>query len=467
MSNKTNTLVKGDTIEVEIESLAFGGQGIARLDGLTVFVNHAVPGQVLSCEITKLKKRFAIAKRLDVVTPSKDDVTPFCEHFGTCGGCMHQDMAYPAQLMWKGRQVSETLERIGKISKETKGMGENSLPSPLEKGYRNRMDFSFEGYGDALKIGFKRRGSETEVVSVGSCPLLPESCKKISELVQAYCIKSRIGTHRHGKGGYWRKLVVRASHDTGKILIHVITAPSKTHHAIAGLQELLSAEVPELISFAHSTRIGRPDIASGERLISLTGEQFITESLKKRDDNPVSYKITPNAFFQTNTVGAELLYQKCLDMADPTADDVVYDLFCGSGGIGLFMARSAKKVIGFELSKESVMSARENAELNNIENCQFIAANLADKDGVPMELPSADIIVLDPPRSGVPAPTLERILSLAPKKIVYVSCNPSTLARDAERLEGKYKLTEFTSVDMFPQTAHVECIALLTRHAKN
>ncbi|MBI9109744.1 23S rRNA (uracil(1939)-C(5))-methyltransferase RlmD [Maridesulfovibrio ferrireducens] len=467
MTNENNALAKGSTIEIEIESLAFGGQGIARHEGLTIFVDNAVPGQVLSCEITKLKKRFAFAKRLEVITHSKEEATPFCEHFGTCGGCLHQDIDYKSQTYWKGRQVSDTLARIGKISKETDGMGKDTLGSPLETGYRNRMNFSFQGYGDELTVGFKKRGSETEVVSVGTCPLLPESCKNIPAMVQSYCSKSKYGTYRHGKGGYWRKLVVRVSHESGKIMIHVITAPSKTHSAIKGLEELLFAEIPDLKTFAHSTRIGRPDIAAGERLISLKGEPFITETLKKSDGTPVSYKISPNAFFQTNSAGAEVLFQNCLDMAAPAASDVVYDLFCGSGGIGMFMASSVKKVIGFELSKETVLSARENAELNNIENCQYITANLADKDGIPVELPKPNVIVLDPPRSGVPAPTLARILSMAPEKIIYVSCNPSTLARDAERLEEKYTLTKFSSVDMFPHTAHIECIALLTRHGKS
>ncbi|WP_291325911.1 23S rRNA (uracil(1939)-C(5))-methyltransferase RlmD [Desulfovibrio sp. UCD-KL4C] len=467
MTNENNALAKGSTIEIEIESLAFGGQGIARHEGLTIFVDNAVPGQVISCEITKLKKRFAFAKRLDIITHSKEEAAPFCEHFGTCGGCLHQDIAYGSQICWKGRQVSETLARIGKIAKETEGMGQETIGSPLQRGYRNRMDFSFQGYGEELSIGFKKRGSETEVISVSSCPLLPESCRNISALAEEYCAKSKFGTYRHGKGGYWRKLVVRVSHESGKIMIHVITAPSKTHSAIKGLEELLFAKIPNLKTFAHSTRIGRPDIASGERLISITGEPFITETLKKSDGGSVSYKISPNAFFQTNSSGAEVLFQRCLDIASPKASDIVYDLFCGSGGIGMFMASSVKKVVGFEISKETVLSARENAKLNGIENSQYITANLSNEDGVPAELPKPDIIVLDPPRSGVPAPTLERILSLAPEKIVYISCNPSTLARDAERLEEKYTLKKFSSVDMFPHTAHIECIALLTRHSKS
>lgn len=465
MTNETAPISKGSIIECTIESLAFGGQGIARHEGMTIFVDRAVPGQVVRCEITKLKKRFAEAKRIDVVTASEAEETPFCQHFATCGGCMHQDMNYDAQIYWKGRQVSDTLARIGKVPAETEGMGKDALPSPESRGYRNKMEFSFSGYAEELKVGFKLRGSETDVINISSCPLLPETCSAIPALVREYCAESKIGSYRHGKGGYWRKLVVRVA--DGKVMVHLITAPSKSHHAIKGLENILFDKIPQLKTFAHSTRKGRADLATGERLISLSGEPYITETLLRRDGQAVQYKITPNSFFQTNSAGAEVLYQSCLELACPQKDDIIYDLFCGSGGIGMFMAKDVKEVIGIEISKETVLSAKENAALNNITNARYITGNLSAPKDFPEGLPKPDMIIVDPPRSGVPAPALGKIMNLAPEKILYISCNPSTLARDITKLGDKYSVQRISAVDMFPHTAHVECIALLTRSDKS
>lgn len=463
MSNDTKPVCKGDIVETKIESLAFGGKGIGRYEGLTLFVEGVVPGQTVRCEITKAKKRFAEARRTEILSHVEEEQTPRCEHFGTCGGCLHQDIKYSAQAFWKGRQVCETLERIGKIPADTPGMGNEALSSPLEYGYRNKMEFSFHGIGDSLKLGFKRRGSETDVLNINSCPLLPEQCAEIPALVRNYCAQTGIGTYRHNRGGYWRKLVVRFSHDSKEMMIHLITEPAKSHHAIKKLAKLLIDNIPQLKSFVHSTRKGRADLATGERIISLTGEEYITETLTRTDDTKISYRITPNAFFQTNSKGAEILYRKSIELAEPKKDDVVWDLFCGSGGIGMFMAKDVDKMIGIEISEESVKSATINAKLNGLDNTQYIIGNLASEKGLPENLPRPDMVIVDPPRSGVPDPSLLKLIELGPQKILYISCNPSTLARDVAKMEGKYKLDRFAAVDMFPHTAHVESIALLTK----
>ncbi|NDV21156.1 23S rRNA (uracil(1939)-C(5))-methyltransferase RlmD [Desulfovibrio sp. JC022] len=463
MSNDTKPIRKGDIIETKIESLAFGGRGIGRYEGLTLFVEGVVPGQTVRCEITKSKKRFAEARRTEIISHVEEEQTPACKHFGSCGGCLHQDIKYSAQTFWKGRQVCETLERIGKIADNTPGMGDEALPSPLEYGYRNKMEFSFHGIGDALKLGFKRRGSETEVLNIHSCPLLPEQCADIPALVRDYCARTGIGTYRHNRGGYWRKLVVRFSHYSGEMMIHLITEPAKSHHTIKGLGKLLFDNIPQLKSFAHSTRKGRADLATGERLISLTGLDYITETLTRADGSEINYRITPNAFFQTNSKGAEILYRKSSELAAPGPNDVVWDLFCGSGGIGMFMAKDVGKLIGIEVSEESVESAKENATLNGLENTQYIVGNLASEIGLPADLDRPDMVIVDPPRSGVPEPSLNKLLELRPEKILYISCNPATLARDVAKMDGSYRLDRFAAVDMFPHTAHVESIALLTK----
>ncbi|WP_321405023.1 23S rRNA (uracil(1939)-C(5))-methyltransferase RlmD [Maridesulfovibrio sp.] len=463
MSNNTSPIRKGDIVETRIESLAFGGRGIGRFEGLTLFVEGVVPGQTVRCEITKLKKRFGEARRTEIIDHAENEQTPACEYFGSCGGCLHQDIKYPAQSFWKGRQVCETLERIGKIPANTPGMGENALSSPLEYGYRNKMEFSFHGIDDSLKLGFKRRGSETEVINISSCPLLPAECTGIPALVRDYCARTGIGTYRHNRGGYWRKLVVRFSHHSGEMMIHLLTGPAKSHHAVKGLGKLLFENYPQLKSFVHSTRKGRADLATGERLISLTGQKFITETLTRADGTEINYRITPNAFFQTNSKGAEELYRKSVELAAPGPDDVVWDLFCGSGGIGMFMAKDVGRMIGIEVSEESVLSAKENAKLNGLENTQYIVGNLASAKGLPEDLPRPDMVIVDPPRSGVPEPSLQKLLELGPQKILYISCNPATLARDVAKMHEKYSLERFAAVDMFPHTAHVESIALLTK----
>jgi len=463
MSSETKPIQKGDTVETVIESLAFGGRGVGRYEGLTLFVEGTVPGQTVRCEITKLKKRFAEARRTEIINHVEDEQTPACEYFGSCGGCLHQDIKYEAQSYWKGRQVCETLQRIGKIPESTPGMGEKALASPLEYGYRNKMEFSFHGIGDSLKMGFKIRGSEREVLNIDSCPLLPEQCAGLPKMVRDYCAGTGIGSYLHNRGGYWRKLVVRFSHHSGEMMVHLITAPAKSHHAIKGLGKLLSENFPQLKSFAHSTRKGRADLATGERLISVTGQEYITEKLSRADGTAINYRITPNAFFQTNSKGAEKLYRKSVELADPKPDDVVWDLFCGSGGIGLFMAGDVKEMIGIEVSAESVESAKENAKLNGLDNTRYIVGNLASAKGLPADLTRPNIIIVDPPRSGVPEQSLQKILELGTEKILYISCNPATLARDVAKMEGRYRLERFAAVDMFPHTAHIESIALLTK----
>ncbi|WP_320170899.1 23S rRNA (uracil(1939)-C(5))-methyltransferase RlmD [Maridesulfovibrio sp.] len=467
MSKYSGPLQPGSVIECEIESLVFGGKGIARHDGLAVFVDRAVPGQKVRCEITGLKKRFAEARRLDVLRNSESECEPSCPLFGDCGGCSHQDMTYDAQLYWKGRQVSETLQRIGRVSPETPGMGKPAIASPETFGYRNKLDFSFSGQGPSLQLGFKKTGSETEVLNVPRCPLLPESCAGIPGLVRAYCAKTGVGAYMHGKGGYWRKLVVRVARATGEIMVHLITAPAESHEHVAGLEKELFEHVPQLASFAHSTRRGRADLATGEQQVSLSGKPFITEQLFRADGVGINYRISPNSFFQTNSAGAEILFRRSLELASPVPGDVVYDLFCGSGGIGLFMARDVQKVIGIEASQETVLSARDNAGINGVENAEYMVGNLARKEDFPSNMPVPDIVVVDPPRNGVPGNALQRILQIGPAKVLYISCNPATLARDVLAMSDNYDLDCFSAVDMFPHTSHVECIALLTRSEEN
>lgn len=458
------TFTAGQILELEVQSLAFGGEGVARYDGFTIFVDNAVPGQKIKAELTEVKKNFAKATRTEIIEHADIETEPFCPYFGKCGGCLHQDMEYSAQTYWKGRQVRETMKRIGKVSEEIAENGLDALPSPLTTGYRNKMEFFISGSGESLVVGLKKRGSETEVLDMDSCPLISADCAPILKTVRQFCAASGIPSFYASDFGYWRRLVIRKSHTDGSILVHLITGPGKKFHAKAENLGKLLVEKHAISAFVHSTRKGMTDIAEGEWIVTVIGNDHIKEAITRPDDSKVNYIITPNAFFQTNTPGAELLFSTVGEQLKLDGSETVVDLFCGSGGIGLYLADRVKSVFGIELSEEAVLMARENAKENSIGNCQFRKKNL-DQAAALAGMPKADVLIMDPPRRGVNKKTLLAAADMGAEKIIYVSCNPATLARDTALLKGKYEVSNFVPVDMFPHTHHVECVCVLTKSA--
>lgn len=455
---------KDSVIECVIESLAYGGRGVGRVDGMAVFVAGGLPGDTVKARIIRAKKRFAEAVLEEIVTPSDRRVEPACPHFGVCGGCTMQDLAYAEQVAQKADQVQSALSRIG--GAEAFVM-DDPAPSPAPYRYRNKMEFAFEGQGGVVHLGLRAMPEAGErlgkVLDLGECHLCAVRDLDITHFVRDFCRESKVAAYHPPTGsGFWRHLVLRHT-SIGQVQAHLITtADERKYNLPEALGEALMERFPEIVSYVHSVRLKRSTIAYGEKIVFRLGHKFVEERLPKGDGH-VRYHLAPNTFFQTNTGGAAELFGTIAEFAGLTGAETVLDLYCGAGAIGLYLADEAGQVIGYEVSEEAVGKAWASAKLNRMNNCEFHALSL-DKgiDGVE-DLPTPDVIVVDPPRSGMQEKTVESVLRLAPPRIVAVSCDPSTLARDVKRLSAGYTLKRVRAVDMFPHTHHVEVVALLMK----
>ena len=444
---------KGSLIECEITGLALGGRGVARKDGLVLFVERGLPGQRVQARVERVKKRFAEARVEQVLSPSSHEVPPFCPHFGTCGGCLFQDLDYAEQLAWKSRWVADSLARIGGV--EAAAL-RPILASPQTRAYRNKMEYAFQGQGQDLVLGLKERGG-SRVIDITACGLqVPEGMQLVAA-AREFCRNSRVPAW-DGKGrGFWRHLVVRTSPQG--LLAHLITAHEpRNFKAAEALGRNLKEAVPGLTGFAHSSTGQRTALAAGEQGILALGQDHLLESLAG-----LSLKVSANAFFQTNAQAAELLCAEVSDLAGLSGAEVVYDLYCGVGGLALALAAKAARVYGFEVSEEAVADARENARRNGLDHCEFKAGKVGPK--LARGLPKPEVVVCDPPRAGLDDGAMALLQDLTPERIVAVSCDPATLARDVGRLNPLYELVSARPVDLFPHTAHVETVALLRRRA--
>ncbi|MBG0789469.1 MAG: 23S rRNA (uracil(1939)-C(5))-methyltransferase RlmD [Desulfovibrionaceae bacterium] len=455
---------KDDFIECAIESLAFGGRGIARVDGMAVFVSGGLPGDTVRARVVRVKKRFAEAEAEEVLTPSSHRVEPACPHFGVCGGCAVQDLAYPEQLRQKADQVRSALKRIGGVEV----VMDEPVGSPSIWRYRNKMEFVFEQDGGDLRLGLRQRLAAGEkglppVIDIEECRLCAERDADMLRAVREFCRASGLRAYDPKTGkGFWRHLVIRRTL-LGEVLAHVITAPdARRYNQVKALGAALVDRFPELTSFAHSSRARRSLSAEGEIVEFRLGTKVV-EEMVAHGGREARYHISPNGFFQTNTAGAAELFGAVREYAGLTGGETVLDLYCGSGAIGIFLADRAARVIGYEFSEESVAKAWSSARLNDLSNCEFVAANLDRGIEDVKALPKPDVLVVDPPRSGMHGNAIEAILALAPSRIVAVSCDPNTLARDVKRLSEHYTLERARAVDMFPHTHHVETVALLQR----
>lgn len=458
-------LEKDSVIECEIESLAYGGRGVARVDGMAVFVAGGLPGDTVTARVTKAKKRFGEARMESVVKPSEKRVEPACKHFGVCGGCAVQDLDYNEQVMQKSAQVENALARIGGV--ENLEM-DAPVPSPAIWRYRNKMEFAFEHRDAELHLGLR---SETPagtrepgpVIDIEECHICAVRDVEIMHFVRDFCRDSEVvAYHPQTDTGFWRHLVLRHT-SIGQVQVHLITtADERKYNLPEELAEQLADRFPEVVSFVHSTRIKRSLIAFGERIIYRLGHKFVEERLPKGEsDEGVRYHLAPNTFFQTNTGGASELFSTIAEFGDFKGSETVLDLYCGAGAIGIYLADEVSQVIGYEINEEAIGKAWASAKLNTINNCEFY--NLSLESGIQnvSDLPTPEVVVVDPPRSGMQEKTAESILKLAPPKIIAVSCDPTTLARDVKRLSAKYDVKRVRAVDMFPHTHHIETVAML------
>ena len=433
---------RGELLDLEIDDLAFGGAGLARREGFVVFVAGGLPGDRVRAEVTKSKKRFAEARAVELLRPGADRAPEVCLHGGEpCPGAPWQGLQYQRQLACKQQQVDDALRRIGGLE----GFELEPIEPAVERWrYRNKLEYTFGADGDELVLGFHARGRWDMVVGAEDCHLASERGNAARNEVRDWARREGIEHYdRRARTGVLRNLVVREGRRTGQIQTRLVTSPGR---------------LPKPPVDLHTVIEGDSGGTSGPT--GVIGRETLTEEL-----GGLGFEIGPNAFFQTNTEMAERLHALARDFAGLHGGERVFDLYCGIGTIGLTMAAKAGEVWGIEIVAEAVAEAERNAERNGIGNARFRAGSA--RTGIRPLLEEAgrpDVVVIDPPRSGLSQKIVRRVLECEAKRIVYVSCNPTTLAPNAAQLtEAGYRLLRVKPVDMFPQTPHIECVALLER----
>jgi 23S rRNA (uracil1939-C5)-methyltransferase len=454
---------------LEITDIDQEGRGVARYGEVVVFVEKAIPGDVVHARVFKKKSRFMEAALYEVITPSPLRRQPFCKHFGTCGGCQWQHLQYEGQLKFKAQSVQAALSRIGNLSFPEP---DPILPSLEETAYRNKLDFSFsarswltkeelqQGIADQPALGFHVRGVFDKVLPIQECHLMPPVVNEIRNAVRDFS-KQQGYEYYHLKNhtGWLRNLVIRMSADTGKIMV-ILSVASEDMEKLEAVFSRLQGQFPQISSCIWYLNQKLNDSFQGlEPRVWKDTESCLKERLGK-----YQFQISPRSFFQTNTRQAERLYQVVYDaIGEPV--EVLYDLYCGAGSIGIFVSDKAKKIVGIEYVEEAVKDAADNCRLNALNHLCFYAGDmkkllnseLLRKEGRPQ------VIITDPPRAGMDAPVVAELLKSGADKIIYVSCNPATQARDLALLDEGYQITRVQPVDMFPHTTHVECVVVLDR----
>ena len=453
--------------DLEVIEMADEGKAIAKHEGMVVFIDKAVPGDIVDVYIKKKKKSYIEAEVTVVKKPSSLRREPFCEHFGTCGGCKWQYLDYASQLTFKEKQVKDALERIGKFENV------NLIPilgSSLTKHYRNKLDYSFadrkwlsydefsatnEVSGPGL--GFHIAGKFDKVLDIENCYLQPDPSNAIRLAVRAYCLTNEMSfmNIRH-KEGMMRGLIIRNTLSGG--LMVIVMVYQNNREKLEGLLKHLEQSFPQITSLLYVINPKGNDTFHDLVVHTWSGLPYITEEMEG-----LQFRIGPKSFFQTNPTQTLALYQLAREFAAIKNTDIVYDLYTGTGTIALFVALLAKKVVGIEYVEESIDNAKLNAELNNIKNSVFFSGDMKDllSDELFDQEGKPDVIITDPPRSGMHEDVVAQLLKSNCPRIVYVSCNPGTQARDLLMLSEKYNLMKVQAVDMFPHTAHVESVALL------
>ncbi len=433
---------KGDEVELEVTSLAQGGRGVARLDGYVVFVAGAIPGDRVRARVTRSKRAFAEAVGIEILSQGPDRVEAACVHGGEpCPGAPWQVMPYEAQVAEKERQVGEALERIGGLE----GFDREPIVPAVELWrYRNKLEYSFGTDQGELALGFHRRGSWSEVVDIEDCKLASERNNRARNAVSDWAQNARLEAHDERTGaGVLRNLVVRDGIATGQVQTRLVTAPGA---------------LPKPPVDLHTVVQGPSGGTNGPT--GVLGAEHLEEEI-----GDLRLRVSYSAFLQTNTLMALRLYALAAEFAGLRGTERVFDLYCGIGTIGLSLARKAGEVWGVESVPDAIADAQHNAERNGIQNAKFLTGDVRTSVRPLLEeAGNPDVVVVDPPRAGLSKKVTRRVIECGAPRVVYVSCNPTTLAPNAAQLgEAGYRLTRVRAVDMFPQTPHVECVALLEK----
>lgn len=459
---------KGEIYEGFVEKIDFPNKGRVTVEGTTVIVKNAIPGQKIRFRIHKKRKDRCEGRLLEVLEKSpKEKIAPVCKNFPACGGCMYQTMAYDEQLAMKAAQVKELLDTAVKKSGQVGAAGEADYlfegiqGSPCQWEYRNKMEFSFgDEYKDGpLSLGLHKKASTYDVLTVDDCKIVHSDFTKILRCVLDYFIENPQPYYKKMQHeGYLRHLLVRRANTTGEILVNLVTTSQRRPELSPLASRLLSLKLEgSIVGILHIINDSLADVVRSDETHILYGKDYFYENILG-----LKFKITPFSFFQTNSLGAEVLYRMARSYIGDTKDMTVYDLYSGTGTIAQILAAVAHRVIGVEIVPEAVEAARENAALNHLDNCEFIAGDVLKVLDNIKEKP--DFIVLDPPRDGIHPKALDKIIDYGVKKMVYISCKPTSLARDLETLIARgYRVVKAGCVDMFPGTVHTETVALLSR----
>lgn len=439
-------------------------------DGKVVFVENVVPGDVVDLRITKNKKSYAEGKVTRLVSPSSIRIEPFCTHFGVCGGCKWQMLPYEQQLQYKQQQVGEQMRRIGHISLPEM---EPISGSPVQRFYRNKLEFTFstkryrtneeisaagdEELAPEQGLGFHAPGLFDKVVPIDFCHLQNEPTNRIRNLLRDYTTTHQLPYYDfRAHSGYMRNLMIRVT-TTGEVLVNLVLNEDD-EASRKPMLDLLLAEVPEISTLCYTINRKWNDSIYDQEVITYHGSGFITERLED-----FTFNISPKSFFQTNSYQAEELYRITRDFAGLTGSEVLYDLYCGTGSIGIFCSKQAKKIIGIEVVEQAIEDAKINAAQNHIDHALFYAGDVSDicTDDFFREHGKPDVVITDPPRAGMSEKLVQQLIKMRAPRIVYVSCNPATQARDLALLADTYAIKRMRPVDMFPHTHHIENVVLL------
>jgi 23S rRNA (uracil1939-C5)-methyltransferase len=455
-----------------LEKFADRGRSLARLNGLVIFVEGAVPGDRVRARIVKAKKSFADAQVLEILAPSDLRTAPRCFYFGTCGGCKWQHVEYTAQLEAKRQSVEDALVHHGGF-REVRAL--QAIGSEKIYFYRNKMEFSFsaarwltseeiasgETYDTGFALGLHVPGNFEKVLDTKECHLQSElSVRMVNSFRDLAKSEGWMPYHIRKHEGFLRHLVIRTAAHTDEVMINLVTS-SHEPERMEAVASIFQREFPQVTTFINTINSSLAQTAFGEEMHTVYGPGLIHDRI-----GPYTFEIAPNAFFQTNTRQAERLYEVTRTYAELKPDDLLYDLYCGAGTISIFVARDVKQVVGVELVEEAVVNARRNAEANGVTNCTFVSGDLmrlftpefVQQHGPP------DVLIADPPRGGMHPKVVEQIARLRPERFIYVSCNPQTQARDLAMLKDLYTIEAVQPVDLFPHTYHIESVVKLRRN---
>lgn len=445
---------KKDVVEGQVTRVDFPNKGVVEIDGETVVVKNVIPGQKIKARITKKRRNKIEGRLLEVVEKSTLEGEAPCPVFGQCGGCLYQSLPYEEQLKLKESQVLELINSLG-VSYDYEGI----TPSPNVFRYRNKMEYSFgDEYKDGpLALGMHKRGAFHDIVTVDDCQIVDEDFNRVLRATLDYFADQEIPYYaKRNHVGYLRHMVVRKAVKTGEMLLNIVTSSQMNVDMSPWVETMLGLELDgKIASIMHTINDSVADVVKPDEIRHLYGEEYFTEEILG-----LKFRISAFSFFQTNSLGAEKLYSVVRDYVGETKDKVIFDLYSGTGTITQMLAPVAKKAVGVEIVEEAVEAAKENAKLNGLSNCEFIAGDVLKVIDELTDKP--DIIVLDPPRDGIHPKALQKIIDFGVEQIVYVSCKPTSLVRDLEVLLSRgYVLEKVRCVDMFAHTVHVETVVSL------